>query len=142
MSDKKKISEKDQKDWDDFLKSPLNVSEKEIDKSIKYKNLKFKFDLHGYSIDNANKKVAEIIENCYSKGFSEILLITGKGHHSKVHNNVYASKDFSTLKGTIPEFIKNNSNLSSKILNMKEADENLGGKGALIIKLKKLKNKF
>ena len=139
MSHKKKISEKDQKDWEDFLKNPLNVSEKEIDQSIKDKNLKFKFDLHGYSIDNANKKVTEIIENCYSKGFSEILLITGKGHHSKVHNNVYASKDFSTLKGTIPEFIKNNSALHSKVIKMENASLKEGGKGALIIRLKKFK---
>ena len=137
MSDKKKISEKDQKDWEDFLKNPLNVSEKEIDQSIKDKNLKFKFDLHGYSIDNANKKVTEIIENCYSKGFSEILLITGKGHHSKVHNNVYASKDFSTLKGTIPEFIKNNLELMNIIYEIKEASIVDGGSGEFYIFLKK-----
>ena len=100
MSDKKKISEKDQKDWEDFLKNPLNVSEKEIDQSIKDKNLKFKFDLHGYSIDNANKKVTEIIENCYSKGFSEILLI---GIVSKKESILYKASNIKLLIPAVEE---------------------------------------
>ena len=71
MSDKKKISEKDQKDWEDFLKNPLNVSEKEIDQSIKDKNLKFKFDLHGYSIDNAIKKELKLLKIVIQKAFQK-----------------------------------------------------------------------
>ena len=139
MSHKKKISEKDQKDWEDFLKNPLNISEKETEQSINDKNLKFKFDLHGYSIDNANKKVTEIIENCYDKGISEILLITGQGHHSNLEKNVYVSKDHSTLKGTIPEFIKNTSSLYSKIAKIDNELPREGGKGALVIRLKNFK---
>ena len=78
-------------------------------------------------------------ENCYENGFSEILLITGQGHHSNLDKNVYVSKDHSTLKGTIPEFIKNTSSLYSKIINIRNASPHEGGKGALIIKLKKFK---
>ncbi len=139
MKKKSKLSEKDKKSWEDFLKNPSNIQDKEVkEKEIK-KFHRFKFDLHGLSIEVANKKVTEIIENCYENGFSEILLITGQGHHSNLDKNVYVSKDHSTLKGTIPEFIKNTSSLYSKIINIRNASPHEGGKGALIIKLKKFK---
>ena len=115
MKKKSKLSEKDKKSWEDFLKNPLNIEDKEESTTDIKKFSRFKFDLHGLSIDEANKRVTEIIENCYEKGFKEILLITGQGHHSNLDKNVYVSKDHSTLKGTIPEFIKNNLALSSKI---------------------------
>ena len=139
MKKKPKLSEKDKKSWEDFLESPLNIEDKEETKIQIKKFSRFKFDLHGLSIDEANKKVTEIIESCYEKGFKEILLITGQGHHSNLDKNVYVSKDHSTLKGTIPEFIKNNSVLYSKIIKMENASLREGGKGALIIRLKKFK---
>ena len=139
MKKRSKLSEKDKKSWEDFLKNPLKIEDKEESKSQIKKYLRFKFDLHGLSIDEANKKVTEIIENCYEKGFKEILLITGQGHHSNLDKNVYVSKDHSTLKGTIPHFIKNNSALSSKIIKIENASLREGGKGALIIRLKKFK---
>ena len=139
MKKKSKLSEKDKKSWEDFLKNPLNIEDKEESKTPIKKFSRFKFDLHGLSIDEANKRVTEIIESCYEKGFKEILLITGQGHHSNLDKNVYVSKDHSTLKGTIPEFIKNNSALYSKIIKMENASLREGGKGALIIRLKKFK---
>ena len=139
MKKKSKLSEQDKKSWDDFLKSPLNIEDKEENKTEIKKLSRFKFDLHGLSIDEANRKVTEIIERCHDKGFKEILLITGQGHHSNLDKNVYVSKDHNTLKGTIPEFIKNNSVLYSKIIKMENASLREGGKGALIIRLKKFK---
>ena len=139
MKKKSKLSEKDKKSWEDFLKSPLNIEDKEDTKTAIKKFSRFRFDLHGLSIDEANKKVTEIIESCYEKGFKEILLITGQGHHSNLDKNVYVSKDHSTLKGTIPELIKNNSDLYSKIIKIKNASPREGGEGALIIRLKKFK---
>ncbi len=139
MKKKLKLSEKDKKSWEDFLKTPLNLMDKEESKSEIKKFSRFKFDLHGFSLDEANTKVTEIIESSYEKGFKEILLITGQGHHSNLDKNVYVSKDHSTLKGTIPEFIKNNSALSSKIIKIENASSKEGGKGALIIRLKKFK---
>tara|TARA_B100000123_G_scaffold243187_1_gene197870 strand:- start:62 stop:484 length:423 start_codon:yes stop_codon:yes gene_type:complete len=139
LKKKSKLSEKDKKSWEDFLKKPLNIEDKEESTTDIKKFSRFKFDLHGLSIDEANKRVTEIIENCYEKGFKEILLITGQGHHSNLDKNVYVSKDHSTLKGTIPEFIKNNSALSSKIIKIENASLREGGKGALIIRLKKIK---
>ena len=139
MKKKSTLSEKDKKSWEDFLKNPSDVKDKEEYKSEKKKFLRYKFDLHGLSIEEATQKVSEIIENCYDKGVSEILLITGQGHHSNLEKNVYVSKNHSTLKGTIPEFIKNTSSLYSKITKMNNALPREGGKGALVIRLKKFK---
>ncbi len=139
MKKKPLLSEKDKKSWEDFLKDPSDIQDKE-EKETEKKNLgRYKFDLHGLSIEEATKKVSEIIENCYDKGVSEILLITGQGHHSNLEKNVYVSKDHSTLKGTIPEFIKNTSSLYSKIAKIDSALPREGGKGALVIRLKKFK---
>ena len=139
MKKKSTLSEKDKKSWEDFLKNPSDVKDKEEYESEKKKFLRYKFDLHGLSIEEATQKVSEIIENCYDKGVSEILLITGQGHHSNLEKNVYVSKNHSTLKGTIPEFIKNTSSLYSKITKMNNALPREGGKGALVIRLKKFK---
>ena len=137
MKKKSKLSDLDKKSWDDFLKNPSNIHDKEGKTATEKKFKRYKFDLHGFSIEEANKKVSEVIENCYEKGFSEILLITGQGHHSNLDNNVYVSRDHSTLKGTIPEFIKNTSSLNSKIIKIENAPPKEGGKGVLKIKLKK-----
>ena len=139
MKKKSTLSEKDKKIWEDYLKNPSDVKDKEEYESEKKKFLRYKFDLHGLSIEEATKKVSEIIENCYDKGVSEILLITGQGHHSNLEKNVYVSKDHSTLKGTIPEFIKNTSSLYSKIAKIDNALPREGGKGALVIRLRKFK---
>ena len=118
MKKKNKLSVEDKKSWDDFLKNPNNILDKEVRKVEEKKFKRFKFDLHGMSIEEANDKTTEIIQKCYEKGFKEILLITGKGQHSKLEKNVYVSMDYGTLKGTVPEFIRNNSSLWSKIIKM------------------------
>ena len=139
MIKKKDLTKEDSEVWQSYIKNPTDVYDKDLGKKSINRKERFKFDLHGLSIDEANKRVTEIIENCYEKGFKEILLITGQGHHSNLDKNVYVSKDHSTLKGTIPEFIKNNSALYSKIIKMESASLREGGKGALIIRLKKFK---
>ena len=139
MKKKSTLSERDKKSWDDFLKNSSVVQDKEEEESEKKKFIRYKFDLHGLSIEKATKKVTEIIENCYEKGIPEILLITGQGHHSNLEKNVYVSKDHSTLKATIPEFIKNTSSLYSKIAKIDNALPREGGKGALVIRLKSFK---
>ena len=139
MSKKDKLSEQDKKDWKDFLDNPLNFFEvKNLEKEHLKRSKRFKFDLHGFSIENANKKVNEIINKSCQEGFSEILFITGKGLHSNIEDNVYVSKEYNQLKNTIPDFIKNSPDLNSKIIKITKANEKLGGEGALILKLKKL----
>ncbi len=135
---KKDLSKEDRKDWKEFLDNSSSLPDKDASETQKNQRTKiFKFDFHGYSIEDANKKISEIIKSCHDRDISEILIITGKGIHSKTEKNVYVSEKFSKLKNTIPEFIKNNPELNSKIHQMKEADSDLGGSGALLLKLRK-----
>ena len=130
--------DEDQKDWEKFLDDPGKIYNKENEELINLNsNRKFRFDFHGYSIEKANSTIEQIILKCYENGVSEILVITGKGIHSKDERDVYSSSDHNKLKNTIPLFIKNNSDLSSKIKSVGTAPINQGGEGALIIKLKK-----
>ena len=143
LSKKDKLSEQDKKDWNDFLDNPLDFfKEENLEKEHFEGPKRFKFDLHGFSIENANKKVNEIINKCCQEGFSEILFITGKGLHSNTEDSVYVAKEYNQLKNTIPDFIKNSSELNSKIIKITKANEKSGGGGALIVRLKKLQNKF
>ncbi len=135
---KKDLSKKDIEDWKEFLENPSNISDKDSSLDKKNQTKRFKFDFHGYTIENANKKIYEIIISCSEKKIKEILIITGKGIHSKSNTDIYRSEEFSKLKNTIPEFIKNNSDLNTKIDHIKEANEDLGGSGAILIKLKNL----
>ena len=139
------LSEKE--DWITFTKNLKNISSKEEDLIKKnYKtNSTPKLDLHGFSLVEAENIVKKFITNSFNKGFREIIIITGKGSHSKTFDNPYVSEKASTLKHFIPECIKNNNMLSSKIIKMSQASQNKGGEGAIYISLKKkinLKNKF
>ena len=138
MNKKSKEKNSDHKDWEEFLNNPSDIFDKDKLENKNHKsNGTYKFDFHGYSIDNANKKVAELIRKCFEEKFSEILIITGKGMHSDKKNNVYVSREYSKLQNTLPEFIKNNPDLNSKIQTIKRAPQDFGGDGALVIKLKK-----
>tara|TARA_B100002051_G_scaffold241783_1_gene246524 strand:+ start:895 stop:1305 length:411 start_codon:yes stop_codon:yes gene_type:complete len=130
----------DQKDWENFLKNPSSVFDKDdIEKDNQKKFAKYKFDFHGYSIEDANKKIEYLISKSLEKGVKELLIITGKGTHSDKKDDVYVSKEYNKLQNTLPEFIKNNLELSSKIEKIKQAPKELGGSGAFILKLKKIK---
>ena len=100
---KKDLSKQDKKDWKEFLENLSNVPNKDdLEKQNNDRIRRFKFDFHGYSIEDANKKINEIINACYERGIFEILIITGKGIHSKTEKNVYVSEKYSKLKNTIP----------------------------------------
>jgi len=134
----KNISDKDKKDWNEFL----NKKEKLIDKDtvlIKNKVSKTKIiDLHGYTLEEANKKVESIIEKSFKENISKIKIITGKGLHSQNEKNPYVSKDLSILKYSVPEFIRNNTGLMKKIIEIKNAEVEDGGSGAFYVILKKI----
>ena len=139
MTKKKNISKEDIKTWQDYLKNPKDIIDK--DKTITAKktiNQRFKFDLHGFSLNDANEKVKELIPLCVKKGFKEILFITGKGLHSKVEENTYVSKDLSKLRYSVPEYIQSSPELEKYVSNISNASKIDGGDGAIIIKLKKL----
>ena len=131
------ISEKDKKDWETFLTSKEKLVNKD-DRSKKEKNPKIRsVDLHGYTLEQANKFIYDFIINSYKNEIKKIIVITGKGLHSDNEKNPYISKDLSILKYSVPEFILNNKNLMAKINEIKEADIEDGGSGAFYIFLKK-----
>ena len=139
MIKKKDLSKQDIDTWETYIKNPSDLYDK--DKKIIQKQerkSRFKFDLHGYTLDEANQKVKEIIISCSKNKFREILLITGKGLHSSSDNDAFVSKNLSKLKYSVPEFIKNNKETSKLIFSISEADIKDGGEGAILVKLKNL----
>ncbi len=132
-----KISNKDKKDWEEFLASEETVPNKDSEISKK-KLIKIRTcDLHGYSLDEANNKVRELINDSFENGVNKLIIVTGKGLHSENDKDPYISKEFGILKYSVPEFIKNNLELMKKINHIKEASIQDGGSGAFYIYLKK-----
>ena len=135
-----KLSDKDKKDWEKFLKSNQKIENKDKEYLINDKNFfKKTIDLHGYSLEEANMKIFEYIENCYSNNIDKINIITGKGLRSKNIDDPYKSNDLSILKYSVPNFIKNNSELMEKILKIDFDSVNSPSKGNFHIFLKKKK---
>ena len=133
------ISEKDKKDWENFLskKEKLHNKDIKIDKKITFKIKSI--DLHGYTLEEANKSIESFIIKSYQENINKLIVITGKGIHSQNEKDPYVSKDLSILKYSVPDFIKNNRELMKKIIDIKGADEKDGGSGAFYIYLKKSK---
>ena len=131
------ISDKDKKDWKNFLEK----NEKLPNKDLEIKDNKFHItkllDLHGYTLDEANKKVESFIIDCFDQKVSKVIIVTGKGLHSQNDKDPYVSKEFGILKNSVPDFIKNNSNLMKKIKSITDAEITDGGSGALYVFLKK-----
>ena len=139
MIKKKNISQEDINIWQNYTKNPTDIHDKENNQN-KNNSIydRYIFDLHGYTLLDANIKVKEIVLSCIKKRYREILFITGKGIHSNSDEDVYASKDFSKLKNSVPDYIKSDLNLSKYVSSVSQADIEDGGDGAIIVKLKNL----
>ena len=138
MIKKRSLSDKDIKTWDEYIKDPKDIYDKEKAQSPKKPTKeRFIFDLHGYGLDDANVKVRKVINFCVSNNYKELLLITGKGIHSTNSENAYVSKDLGKLKFSVPNFIRNDKELSKYIYDLREAPKKYGGDGAFILKLRK-----
>ena len=132
-----KISNKDKIEWEKFLSSEEKLPDKDFELNIK-RSFKIKnIDLHGYTLEDANKKIQKFIDKSYEDGVSKIIVVTGKGLHSNVEKDPYVSKDLSILKYSVPEFIENNNDLMKKIIDIKDANIEDGGSGAFYVFLKK-----
>ena len=132
------ISDKDKKDWEDFLSKNENLPNKDLNIPPEKNITSTICDLHGYSLDEANKKIKDLIFNAYNKGINRLIIVTGKGLHSKNDRDPYVSKDLGILKYSIPEYIKNDNELMKMINSFQDADIEDGGSGAFYINLKKL----
>ncbi len=135
---KKKISDKDKKDWENFINNPESLENKDKKNSEIFSG-KFEksIDLHGYTLDDANQKIFEFINYCFSHEVYKINIITGKGLRSKNLENPYQSNNLSILKYSVPDFIKKNSELMEKILKIDFDAINSPSKGSFDIFLKK-----
>ena len=138
----KKISDKDKQDWKNFLLNQEKVPNKDSIslKKIRVEKIK-RIDLHGYTLEEANKAIETFIKKCFDNNVTKIIVITGKGLRSKNISNPYLSKDLSILKYSVPEFIETNNFLNKMIIEMADAKIEDGGSGAFYIFLKN-KNKI
>ena len=134
--------DKNKQDWENFLNTKEKIPNKDfiLKKDIRYEKIK-KIDLHGYTIEEANKAVEQFIQKCFYEDVTKIIVITGKGLRSKNIENPYLSKDLSILKYSVPEFIEKNRSLTQFIIETTDAKIEDGGSGAFYIYLKN-KNKF
>jgi len=134
------VSDKDKKDWENFILSEEKLPIKDL-KFQKRKSLKTEsIDLHGYTLEQANKTIENFINKSYEKNINKLIVVTGKGLHSQNEKNPYVSKDLSILKYSVPNFILKNKNLMKIINEMQNAKIEDGGGGAFYIFLKKNKS--
>ena len=134
------ISDKDKKDWHKFINSTEKLPNKDF-KYQKKENLKVRaIDLHGYTLDEANKTIEDFINKAFSENVNKIIVVTGKGLHSENEKDPYVSKDLGILKYSVPEFITNNASLMNMINEITDAKVEDGGGGAFYIFLKKNKS--
>ena len=135
-----KISDKDKKDWQNFILSKDKLPNKDFktktDNTTKIRSI----DLHGYTLEEANKAIEEFIIKSFEEKVNKLIVVTGKGIHSDVERDPYVSKDLSILKYSVPEFISNNQNLNNLINEITDAKIEDGGSGAFYIFLKKNKS--
>ena len=135
MKKKFGITSKDKEDWKRFTQYLRNINPIEGDVVKQVLNIKKipKLDLHGFTLDQANKEVEKFIIQSFNAGHKKLLIVTGKGLRSKSHDNPYAAEKLSVLKYSVPEYIRNSKNLSNKINKISEANLKDGGEGAIYI---------
>ncbi len=139
MSKKKNLSKTDEEIWETYIKNPSDIYDKDKNNQKKKdRKERFRFDLHGHSLNEANQIVRDIIFSCVKKKFKEILFITGKGLHSTSDSDAYVSRDFSKLKYSVPDFIKSDEDLNKFVFSISNADMKDGGEGAILVKLRNL----
>ena len=134
-----KLSDKDKKDWKNFINSSEKLQSKDLEQPNDRAILERSIDLHGFTLEEANEEISKFIENCYLNRVKKINVITGKGMRSKNLNDPYKSTDLSILKHSVPEYIKNNSDLMRKIIRIDFASVNSVSKGNFHIFLKIIK---
>ena len=134
-----KISDKDKRDWEKFISDNKKLPNKDVSFKEKKTATQRSLDLHGYSLEEANKKVNDFIKTSYQEGIERVTVVTGKGLHSTTELDPFVSKDLSILKYSVPNYIKNNHDLMKLIIDFKDADIKDGGSGAFYINLKKIK---
>ena len=139
MIKKKDLSKEDKEAWDNFTRQPSDIYDKDLQVADDNpRKNRLRYDLHGFTLEDANKKVKDLILSGIRNKYKEILLITGKGLHSNTEEDTYVSKNLSKLRFSVPEFINSCDELSKFVVSISEASLKDGGSGAILIKLKNL----
>ena len=139
MTKKKDLSKEDKETWDNFTRQPSDIYDKDLQiADDNPRKNRLRYDLHGFTLEDANKKVKDLILSGIRNKYKEILLITGKGLHSNTEEDTYVSKNLSKLRFSVPEFINSCDELSKFVVSISEASLKDGGSGAILIKLKNL----
>ena len=139
MIKKKDLSKEDKETWDNFTRQPSDIYDKDLQiADDNPRKNRLRYDLHGFTLEDANKKVKDLILSGIRNKYKEILLITGKGLHSNTEEDTYVSKNLSKLRFSVPEFINSCDELSKFVVSISEASLEDGGSGAILIKLKNL----
>ena len=131
------ISDKDKKDWKNFLEKNEKLPNKDLEKKENKIHITKLLDLHGFTLEEANRKVESYIIDCFDQKVSKVIIVTGKGLHSQNDKDPYISKEFGILKNSVPDFIKSNPILMKKIKDITDAEIEDGGSGAFYVFLKK-----
>ena len=131
------ISDKDKKDWKNFLEKNEKLPNKDLEIKENKSHITKSLDLHGFTLEEANKRVESFITDCFNQKVSKVIIVTGKGLHSQNEKDPYISKQFGILKNSVPDFIKNNLSLMAKIKSISDAEITDGGSGAFYVFLKK-----
>ena len=131
------ISDKDKEDWKNFIEKNEKLPNKDLKKKENKFHITKSLDLHGLTLDEANKKVECFINDCFDQKVSKVIIVTGKGLHSQNDKDPYISEKFGILKNSVPDFIKNNLSLMAKIKSITSAEISDGGSGAFYVFLKK-----
>ena len=132
-----KISDKDKEDWENFISRNEKLPNKDFKHKKENRHITKSIDLHGYTLEEANKSIEDFIIKSYQEKINKLIVVTGKGIHSQNEKDPYVSKDLSILKYSVPEYIENNPSLMKKIINITDANIEDGGSGAFYIYLKK-----
>ena len=139
MIKKKDLSKEDKETWDNYTRQPSDIYDKDLQVADDNpRKNRLRYDLHGFTLEDANKKVKNLILSGIRNKYKEILLITGKGLHSNTEEDTYVSKNLSKLRFSVPEFIYSCDDLSKFVVSISEASLKDGGSGAILIKLKNL----
>ena len=139
MIKKKDLSKEDKETWDNFTRQPSDIYDKDLQiADDNPRKNRLRYDLHGFTLEDANKKVKDLILSGIRNKYKEILLITGKGLHSNTEEDTYVSKNLSKLRFSVPAFINSCDELSKFVVSISEASLKDGGSGAILIKLKNL----
>ena len=139
MIKKKDLSEKDIETWETYIKNPSDLYDKDLNNQKNHnRKERFRFDLHGHTLDEANQRVRDIIFSCVKQKYKEILFITGKGLHSTSDGDTYVSKNLSKLKYSVPDFIRTDDDLNKFVFSISDANTKDGGEGAILVKLRNL----